>query len=143
MSALLRQRSRIARVRHIQHDLAAAAAAEAHAKVHALVENSSQLARIREGLVPQVGATNGAGVGSIGELATRLENARAGLELSLQRARELAEARENLRLVARRTQESADKLKERARKAKVEAEERLLTGTSRGRRSTSIEGEQG
>jgi hypothetical protein len=117
------QRARIARVRRIQHGLAAAAAAKASGHVQMLEMNSSRLAQMREGLSTAPGATSGAALAGRGELAMRLESARDGLGRTIGGARAAAALREKERLGARRDQESAERLHDRAARAAAEAEE--------------------
>jgi hypothetical protein len=142
MSPAYRQRARIARVRHVQHDLAAAAAAQAQSKVAALEMNAEQLARLRAELIPGVGSTSGALIGSVGELALRLEKAREGLERTIEGARHVASAKDTLRLAARVQQEGADKLKDKAAAAAEAQEERRIAASIRPRLRTAREGGQ-
>ncbi|WP_106639011.1 hypothetical protein [Allosphingosinicella vermicomposti] len=141
MSPVSRQRARIARVRHIQHDLAAAAASEAKGKVNALEMSAEHLARLRAELTADVGTTNGATIGSMGELALRIEQAREGLERSLDRARSVAEAKDQVRLAARIQQESADKLKDRASAADEAREERKISASIRPKFRSARQGD--
>lgn len=142
MKSVADQRARIARVRHIQHDLAAADAAQAQGKVHALELNAEQIGRLRAELAPHLGTTSGATIGSIGELAQRLENAREGLERTIKSARIAAEAKERVRLAARIQQESADKLKDKAIAADEAAEERRITASLRHRARGAATGDR-
>ena len=119
MSALVRQRARIVRVRRIQHGLAATAAA-AGGRPGA---DRSRLARerllqMRGELQPVAGPTTGAALARMGELAMRLDSARYGLGPTIDmRARAAAAMREAERLAARRDQESAEKLEGVAHRA--------------------------
>lgn len=126
MNALVRQRARIARVRRLQHGLAAAAAAEASGKVALLETNSARLARMRADLAPGTGATDGAALARAGELAMRIDAARLGLARSIEGARTVAATREGIRIAARRDQESAEKLERHAETAAVRLAERKL-----------------
>lgn len=141
MSPVSRQRARIARVRHIQHDLAAAEAAQAQGKVQALELNADQIARLRAELAPHMGFTSGAAMGSIGELALRLEKAQEGLKRTIHTARMAAEAKDKVRLAARMQQESADKLKDKSVAADEEAEERRIAASIRHRRRAASQGD--
>jgi hypothetical protein len=123
--SVVAQRARIARVRRLQHDLAAAAAAKANGHVQTLELNSRRLKQIREGLSAEPGLTCGAALASRGELAQRLESARNGLGRTIEGARAAARLREAERLGARRDQEGAEKLERRAAQAAAsEADER-------------------
>lgn len=114
MNSLVRQRSRLVRVRRIQHDLAASAAAQALGQVHMLETSRERLGQMRSELQPNEGLTSGDALARMGELAVRLDEARRGLVRSLDTARSVARARENFRLAARRDQESAEKLEKAA-----------------------------
>ncbi len=114
MSRLVRQRARLARVRRVQHNLAAGAAARAAAEVQRLEASVTRLAQLRDGLAAAEGLATGATLASLGELALRLDGARAGLAPSISRARTAADRREAERLEAHRNEESADKLEQRA-----------------------------
>ncbi|HEY6917159.1 MAG TPA: hypothetical protein VI381_05905 [Allosphingosinicella sp.] len=142
MSPVSRQRARIARVRHIQHDLAAADAAKALGKVNMLEMNSEQLDRLRAELTAQAGTTSGAVMGSIGELAMRLEKAREGLERTIKSARMVADAKDKVRLAARIRQEGADKLKDKAAAADEEREEKRIAASIRHRGKAAGQGDE-
>jgi hypothetical protein len=135
MKPVVRQRARIARVRRIQHGLAASAAAEAAEQVQLLETNRAKLARMRGELRPSAGPTTGAALARMGELAMRLDSARIGLGRSIDNARSVALARESERVVARRDQESAEKLRKAAHEAAEALAERrpLRSGRPRGR----------
>ncbi len=133
MSAV-RQRARIARVRRIQHDLASLAAAKAAGHVQLLEMNQQRLALIGKGLATGPGLTSGAAMAGRGELAMRLEAARDGLGRTIVGARQAAALREQARIGARREQESADKLEQRAAKAAARAAERRSGATGRARK---------
>lgn len=124
MTANLRQRARIVRVRRVQHDLAAAAAARASAELKALEHSEERLGQLRQGLGADQGQVFGAALASLGELAMRLDTAREGLGRTINGARVQVAAREGVRLAARRDQESAEKLEEKAAAAARRAEER-------------------
>ena len=121
MTRAVRQRARIARVRRLQHVLAAGAAAEAAGEVQEIETSRTRLGQMRSELRPAEGLTDGAGLARMGELAMRLDAARFGLGRSLDAARGVARAREGERLAARRDQESAERLEQAA----LNAAERL------------------
>jgi hypothetical protein len=136
MKQVRRQRVRIARVRKIQHDLAAAKASRAQGEVRSLEMSAEQLRRIRNGIGADQGTTSGAALAGLGELALRLDDAREGLGKSLVNARAVAGTREDERLAAYRDQESADRLKERA--AQAEARIAVKRMVQRGRRRSML-----
>lgn len=133
MSALLEQRTRIVRVRRIQHGLAASAAVDAAQRVQLIEGNRARLHQMRGELQPVTGLTTGAALARIGELAMRLDEARLGLGSSLDAARAVAANREGERRLARRDQESAEKLEQVAVLAAEEQSERRLRGLGRRR----------
>ena len=136
----LGQRARIARVRRLQHGLAAAAAAKATEHVRSLESSDYRLGAIRRGLGAEPGLTDGAAIAARGELAMRLEAARAGLGSTLDGARAAAALREQARLGARQAQEGAEKLERRAARAAAAAAEARGAATCRpGRRNRGDE----
>ena len=140
MSAALKQRARIARVRRLQHNMAASSAAEAAGQLRHLEMSRERLARMRGELNPAQGTTSGAWLSAASELATRLDAARLGLSGSIEAARKVAAAREQARLQARKSQESAEKLEQAAARAAAEAtENRMKNRTLRGRRAARPE----
>jgi len=144
MKNVTKQRAHIARVRRLQHNLAAASAAEAASRLQMLEVNQARLAAMRGELRAGQGIGDGAALARIGELAMRLDGARLGLGRSIDQARALAAARESARLTARRDQESADKLHQAATSAAAaSADRRLQARGARPRRATQMEdGEQ-
>ncbi|WP_114954191.1 hypothetical protein [Sphingosinicella terrae] len=126
MSRLLQQRTRILRVRRLQHDMAAGAAAEAAGKVQQLETSRRRLTQMRDELRPAPGATDGSGLARIGELAMRLEAARQGLGQTIDHARAAAAQKERVRIGKRRDQESAEKLQQAAAAAAEALAERQL-----------------
>lgn len=142
MSRLVAQRGRIVRVRRLQHGLAASAAAEAAGKVQSLETSSARLAQLRGDLRPAEGATTGAGLARLGELAMRLDSARFGLGRSIDNAKATATAREGQRLAARRDQESAEKLEKAAAAAAAEMRERAAAAAASRRLRTRLKGER-
>lgn len=137
----LRQRMRIARVRRVQHDLAALAAAEAVNQVRSLEVSHRRIGEMRDVLIATPGQTLGAQLASQGELAMRLEAARDNLDRSIASARSASELRERARLGARRDLESAGKLERKAAEAAAAEEERRMLAAYRGRRPRFIQGD--
>ena len=114
MSARVRQCARLARVRTIQHTLAAASASRAARQVEALEASSDKLASLRIGFGAEQGETSGSALASLGEIAMRLDVAREGLKASIAGARRKATLCKEARMAARRDQESAERLTEKA-----------------------------
>ncbi len=133
MTAALRQRQRIVKVRRIQHALAANAAATAAGRVRSLELSRERLRQMRAELKPVAGPTCGQALAQMGELAMRLDSARLGLAPTIESARSAAATREAERLAARRDQESAEKLEEMAFRAAEELAEQKMRGTFRRR----------
>jgi len=141
MNGLVRQRQRIVRVRKIQHGLAASAAVEAANRVAMLEMNQARLVRMRGDLRPSEGPTTGAALARMGELAMRLDAARHGLAPSIESARSLAASLMGEQHVARRDQESAEKLEQAAIGLAEELAERRLQQNAR-RNGRASQGEQ-
>ena len=139
----VRQRARIARVRRIQHGIASIAAAKASGHVQLLEANQERLKAMREGLTASPGATCGAMLAGIGELAMRLESAREGLGTTIAGARVAARLREEARLGARREQDCAEKLERKAASAAARADEKRAGANFRPRpRIQTLESDQ-
>jgi hypothetical protein len=139
MSATLQQRTRLARVRRIQHGLAASVAAQAAGRVQMLETSRARLLAMRAELRPAEGPTTGAALARLGELAMRLDSARNSLGPTIDSARSAAAARELERRLARRDQESAEKLEAAAAVAADDAAEQRLRAAWRGRARQSGE----
>lgn len=130
------KRARVARVRRIQHSLAAASAARAETQAATLETSARRLAQLRFSLSFSKGLSDGATLANLGELAMRLDDARLGLTDAIASARASANYQAELRLDARRRQESANKLEARAQAALADFLERnALTTPRRKRRS--------
>ena len=142
MNGLVRQRARLARVRRIQHGLAATVAAKAAGRVQMLETSRERLLQMRSELRPVEGATTGAAMARMGELAMRLDAARNSLGPTIDSARSAAAAREADRRAARRDQESAEKLEAAALRVAEEAAEQRLRQAGRGR-GRLLQGESG
>ena len=133
MNGLVRQRARLARVRRIQHGLAATIAAQAAGRVQMLETSRERLRQMRSELRPVEGPTTGAAMARMGELAMRLDSARYNLGPTIDSARSAAAARETERRAARRDQESAEKLEAAALRVAEELAEQRLRQAGRGR----------
>ena len=140
MSAALHQRQRIAKVRRIQHALAANAAATAAGRVRNLELSRERLLQMRAELKPVEGPSSGQALAQMGELALRLDSARLGLGQTIDSARSAAAMREAERLAARRDQERAEKLEGIAFRAAEDLAEQKLRGVWR-RRATVQSGD--
>jgi hypothetical protein len=133
MNGLVRQRARLARVRRIQHGLAATVAAQAAGRVQMLETSRERLRQMRTELRPAEGPTTGAAMARMGELAMRLDSARYNLGPTIDSARSAAAAREAERRAARRDQESAEKLEAAALRVAEDLAEQRLRQSGRGR----------
>lgn len=135
MNAKVRKTLRFARVRALQHNLAAVAALKAARHVEALDANIGKLVSLRDAMRPPEGIISAAALASTGEIAMRLDDARATVAATAVGARERAEALRAVRLAARQRQECADRLTEKAAKAaELEIErKRLRTSPARKR----------
>jgi hypothetical protein len=135
------QRSRIARVRRVQHDLAMLAAAKAAGHVQLLESNEHRLSQMGKALAAGPGLTSGAVMAARGELKMRLEGARDGLARTIVGARQAAALREKTRLGARRDQEGAEKLERQAAKAAALAQDRRIGAAAR-QGNKSVKGDE-
>ncbi len=134
MKSKAAKRTRIARVRRIQHDLVAADAAKAENHASMLESSAERLAALRNSLGANMGRASGASLANLGELAMRLDDARQGLTAAINNARANATHQSQLRLEARQRQESAAKLEARAADALAQFIER--NSFTSGRRKT-------
>ena len=111
---LVKRRERIARVRRVEHAMAAAQAMQAETQLEALVGSETRLTQIRCSLSSEAGSFAAETLASRAELALRLDEARFGLTDAIVAARQAVALRQAERLEARIRQESAEKLGERA-----------------------------
>lgn len=126
MNAAVRKSLRFARVRAVQHNLAAVAAHKAAKQVEALEASIGKLVSLRDGMRAAPGVVTGASLAATGEIAMRLEQARATVAVSAASARARALGFQEARLAARMKQESADRLTDKAIKAAERQVERKL-----------------
>ena len=143
MNSRVRQCTRLMRVRGIQHDLAAAVAARAVRQVETLELSASKIATLRSGFVAEQGMVPGAVLASLGEIAMRLDVAREDLGKSINGARAQADACQEARLVARRNQESAERLTGKAVTQATRRSERRRSEPRAPRRRLDDEDQQG
>lgn len=114
MSAVVKRRERIARVRRIEHVLAAGAAAAAENQLASLETSAARVLDLRLSLTTGVGSLLSESLAARGELAHRLDLARFGLADAIAGARAVVETRSAERIEARVRQESAERLVARA-----------------------------
>jgi len=114
MKAVAERRTRIARVRQVQHLQAVSEAAYAENKVVQLEGNAARLAALRLSLSLAPGMTNGAALGNTSELGLRLDEVRHGLTDAIGAARSIAATRAGERRDAHIARESAERLETRA-----------------------------
>ncbi|HEY0271384.1 MAG TPA: hypothetical protein VGC10_10395 [Sphingomonas sp.] len=128
MSSLLRRRERIARVRRVEHVQAAVAVQAAERQLESLEQSARRLMELRVSLTADAGMTSADTLSAQGELAYRLDMARFGLTDAIAGARATVETKDADRIEARKRQESAVKLGERAAvQADRRAERRAAT----------------
>ncbi|NIJ09580.1 hypothetical protein FHS31_003217 [Sphingomonas vulcanisoli] len=113
MSSIAQRRARVARVRRVQHLQAVGNAAEAEGRLVQLETSDQRLAGLRNSLVSE-SQTNGATLGSLGELSARLDDARVGLGRQLVSAKQAVDLRLAERLTANIAREGAERLQDRA-----------------------------
>ena len=133
MTALVGRRERIARVRRIEHALAAGVAAAADAQLAQLESSEARLTDLRCSLSAMTGSFAAETLAARAELALRLDEARFGLVDAITAARATVAVRHDERLEARKRQESADKLGERSAQAAAQTAERRASAEVRVR----------
>ncbi len=133
MTALVGRRERIARVRRIEHVLAAGAAAAAEAQLANLESSEARLTDLRCSLSAMTGSFPAETLAARAELALRLDEARFGLGDAISAARATVAVRREERIEARKRQESANKLGERSARAAAQTAERRASGAVRMR----------
>lgn len=141
MKTLASRRARVARVRQVQHLAAVGAAAVAEGRLAQLESSEERLAALRATLVSDMGASSGAAFAQAGELAQRLEQARASLRPQIASAREAVSLRLSERQSAHIAREGADRLQVRAVAAMHrEIEERMAANFRARPRRTGDDG---
>lgn len=141
MNALVRRRERIARVRRVEHVQAAVAAQAAELQLRSLEQSASRLVELRVSLTAEAGMTSADTLSAQGELAYRLDVARFGLSDAIAGARATVRTREDERVEARKRQESAVKLGQRAVTEAVRHAERRAAAQVRLRTPRLIGGD--
>ena len=136
MNAAVRKTQRFARVRALQHNLAAVAAHKAVKQVEALEASICKLVSLRDGMRAPPGQATGAALAATGEIAMRLDPARATVAASAAGARARAQSFQEARLAARMKQETADRLTGKAIKAAEQQAERKLAARGLPRKRT-------
>jgi hypothetical protein len=129
MTAIAHRRTRITRVREVQHRHAVGEAASAEGKVVQLETNAARLVALRTSLSLAAGLTSGAALGNAGELGLRLDTVRDGLTHALDAARAHALAKAEMRRDADIARESAERLQVRAvAELQQMIEQRMMAG---------------
>jgi hypothetical protein len=141
MSALVRRRERIARVRRVEHVLTAGAAMQAEAQLESLEHSAERVLDLRLSLTTGVGAMLAETLAARGELAHRLDVARFGLADAIAGARATATTRIAERTEARIRQESAERLVERARSDAAQQTEQRRAANPQARVQRGFRGE--
>ncbi|WP_380872530.1 hypothetical protein ACFB49_34600 [Sphingomonas sp. DBB INV C78] len=139
MKSVVKRRQRIVRVRRVQHLQAQAVVAQAEGRLASLENSSDRLRMLRDSLEIEPGMVSGANLANAGEMAMRLDSARAGLTDAIVGAKAAVDKSAALRLEARIRQESAERLGEKAARALEAYRERRAAGAGR-RRTLGVEG---
>jgi len=121
---LSKRRSRIVRVRTIEHRIAAMKQTLAEQRFCELVGVARRLEDLRASLAPRAGPIDGGSFQAMGELRNRLGRAEAELSTPIRRAGTAQEEAASLRLRARAREEGAEKLRGRA--ARMEEQQTAL-----------------
>ncbi|OHT21326.1 flagellar export protein FliJ [Edaphosphingomonas haloaromaticamans] len=114
MKAMVRRRERIVRARTIQQLAAEARLAQAEGRLASLTDSADRLGQLRDSLGLGPGGFSAAVLANAGEMAMRLDNARAGLADAIVGARATVETCTAQRLEARIRSESAQRLADKA-----------------------------
>ncbi len=118
------RRSRLLRLRSIEHRLAAIRLADADSALNNLVRVRERLAKLRSALVVGEGQAHGRDILAMAELAQRLENAQAQMRAPADQAERLRAERQAERIAARMREEGAAKLHVKALSEEAVTEER-------------------
>lgn len=118
------RRSRLLRLRSIEHRLAAIRLADADSALNNLVRVRERLAKLRSALVVGEGQADGRDILAMAELAQRLENAQAQMRAPADQAERLRAERQAERIAARMREEGAAKLHVKALSEEAVTEER-------------------
>lgn len=119
MTNLAERRSRIVRVRQMEHRVARAKLANAEAALANLDRISGRISGLRASLKPDAERTTGLALKSMAEMALRLDAAQSDLAAPIRgaehdRVRSIAE-----RLAAKSREEGAEKLREKALRTEI------------------------
>lgn len=134
MSRLISSRKRLLRVRHVQHNQAAAAVMSAREEANQIADNARRLAKVRTELFSDNGSTIGASLAAKRELASRLEQAGRQLDGALYDANRRIDERDAERVDANRDREIAERLKDKAHAALEAQREKRLAALPNYRR---------
>ncbi|WBO22115.1 hypothetical protein [Sphingomonas abietis] len=141
MSAIVKRRERIARVRRVEHVMAAGAAAAAESQLESLENSAARVLDLRLSLTTGMGSMLSESLAARGELAHRLDIARFGLADAIAGARAVVATKAAERVEARIRQESADRLVTRAESDADALAERRAAAHVRSRTSRGFEGD--
>lgn len=134
MSRAVARKSRLVRVRHVQHAMAVADKLAAQAEADSIAHNASRIARVRTELFRSQDDMTGASFAAIRELADRLERAGRQLDGALYDANRRVDDRQAQQQLANREKEIAERLRERARLAANERIEARIAALPAARR---------
>lgn len=126
MSRAIASRKRLLRVRGVQHSQAVGAVVSARDEAAQIADNAERIAKVRQELFGDPGATTGASLATRRELASRLERAGRQLDGALYDANMRIDARDAERIVADRDREIAERLKDKAQAAREALREKRL-----------------
>ncbi len=114
MSAVSIRRSRILRVRQLEHRLATAKLRSADAALRNLRDIAQRIAALESSLSPGGDKTSGLELKALFEMSARLESARNGLAMPIAQAEESRDQFDRLRQTARLREDGAAKLRDKA-----------------------------
>lgn len=121
MTATLKSRQRIARVRCVQHRLALMNEARGRTALESLSERSALIARLHATMTVTPGPTNGAAIARASELASRFAMAGIGVAQEQGFARSRLAALTDQRIASERDRDGAAKLVDAAQSAQQAA----------------------
>lgn len=141
MTNLSERRSRILRVRQLEHSVARAKLANAEATLSNLDRISERLSNLRASLKPETERTNGLALKSMAEMAIRLERAQTDLAAPIlgaqhNRVRSMAE-----RAFAKNREQGAEKLRDRALRLEIYEQTRRADANRPFRKRDSVLGD--
>jgi hypothetical protein len=114
VSRLSQRRSKIVRVRSIEHRLAAAREAAAERRIAELLGVARRISDLRASLRPHAGPSGGQSLQATGEMQLRLERAENDLQQPIRQAEARHEQAWTERMLARSREDGAGRLCEKA-----------------------------